>query len=63
MADAAMWSYIDRALDTVPGWFERVDALLFAGVDRWYWRPTARRVAGLRRPLLEEPVYEEDADW
>jgi hypothetical protein len=44
-------SYIDRGRYTVPGWFERVDALLFAAID---W---SQRAAGLSGDLMEIGAY------
>lgn len=51
MTEPAVRSYIDRGRDTVPGWFERVDALLFAAVDR------SQRAAGLTGDLMEIGTY------
>lgn len=51
MIEPVVRSYIDRGRYTVPGWFERVDALLFAAID---W---SQRAAGLSGDLMEIGAY------
>lgn len=46
-----MKSYIDRGRLTIPGWFARVDALLFAAID------DAQKRAGREGDLLEVGAY------
>lgn len=51
MIEPAVQAYIDRGRHTVPGWFERVDALLLAAVDR------SQRAADVTGDLLEIGAY------
>lgn len=51
MIEPAVRAYIDRGRHTVPGWFERVDALLLAAVDR------SQREAHLTGDLMEIGAY------
>lgn len=46
-----MWDYVERGRVTVPGWFDRQDALLFVAVDE------SHATASLTGDLLEIGAY------